>query len=187
MKTKRTLFDELEIQHDPGGKVRRSLALGVKGSALFGGDQKQYRYILRRIWDKELPAFMFLMMNPSTADIEVDDPTVARCQAFARRWGGGSLYVTNTFAYRATNQRDLLAASDPIGPDNDRHILAAARRVTRIIVAYGQPHRALRQRGLDVCSLLRRNGHDLHALKINADGSPRHPLYIKGEVKPFLF
>ena len=182
----RNLLNELELQHDPGGKVRRSLGLGVKGSALFGGNQRQYRYVLRRTWDTRLPAIMFLMMNPSTADIEVDDPTVARCQAFARRWGGGSLYVTNTFAYRATDQRDLLAVADPIGPENDRHILATARRVTRIIVAYGQPHRALRQRGTEVCSLLRHNGYKLHALKLNADGSPRHPLYVKGEVEPFL-
>ena len=187
MMSKRTLVGELDLQHDPGGKVRRSLALGVKGSALFGGDKKQYRYLLRRVWDDDRPAIMFVMMNPSTADIEVDDPTVARCQAFARRWGSGSLYVTNTFAYRATDQRHLLAASDPVGPENDRHILATARRVTRIVVAYGQPHRALRQRGLDVCSLLRRNGHELHALKLNADGSPRHPLYVKGKIKPFLF
>lgn len=184
MMTKRTLFDELK--HDPGGRVRRPLGLGVKGSALFGGNQKQYRYVLQRTWDTQLPSIMFLMMNPSTADIEVDDPTVARCQSFARRWGGGTLYVTNTFAYRATNQLDLLAASDPVGPENDRYILATARRVTKIIVAYGQPHKVLRQRGLDVCSLLRHQGHELHALQLNADGSPRHPLYIKGEVTPFL-
>ena len=180
-----TLFNELAVQHDPGGRVRRSLAPGVKGSALFGGDRKQYRYVLKRSWNNQLPAFMFLMMNPSTADISVDDPTVARCQAFARNWGGGSLYVTNTFAYRATDQRDLLAVLDPIGPENDRHILATARRVTKIIVAYGQPHRALRQRGIEVCSLLRLSGHELYALKLNTDGSPGHPLYIKGEAKPF--
>ncbi|ADV83165.1 DUF1643 domain-containing protein [Terriglobus saanensis] len=182
----RTFFEERTVQHDPGGKVRRSLALGVRGAALFGGDQKQYRYVLRRTWNIHLPAFMFLMMNPSTADTSVDDPTVARCQAFARKWGGGSLYVTNTFAYRATDPRDLLAAPDPVGPENDRHILATAYRVSRIIIAYGQPHRALRQRGLDVCALLRGNGHKLHALKLNADGSPRHPLYINGEAEPFV-
>jgi len=186
MMIKPVLFSEFESQHDPGGKVRRSLALGVKGAALFGGDQRQYRYVLHRTWDAQLPAIMFLMMNPSTADIEVDDPTVARCQSFARRWGGGSLYVTNTFAYRATDQRDLLSIADPVGPDNDRHILATARRVTRIIVAYGQPHRALRQRGMEVCALLRSNGYELHALKLNADGSPRHPLYVSGEAEPFL-
>jgi len=45
----RYLFDE--PQHDPGGRVRRPLGLGVKGSALFAGDRKQYRYVLRRIWE----------------------------------------------------------------------------------------------------------------------------------------
>jgi hypothetical protein len=188
MNRDRPLFSKLEsmeLFHDPGGKVRRSLAADVRGFALFGGDRREYRYVLRRVWDRSLPAAMFLMMNPSTADMYADDPTVARCQSFARKWGCGCLYVTNAFAYRATHQRELLAARDPVGPENDRHILAVAKRCQTIIVGYGQPHRSLRQRGLDVCSLLKQHGHQLHALKLNINGTPRHPLYVKGECEPF--
>ena len=182
------LLDTLErmtSDHDPGGKVTRSLAAGVRGEALFGGRRKEYRYVLRRVWNEQLPATMFIMMNPSVADIHVDDPTVARCQAFARNWGSGHLYVVNTFAYRVTDQRQLLAANDPIGPENDQHILAAAQLSKIIVVAYGRPHKSLRQRGLDVCAMLRRHGHTLHALKLNTDGTPRHPLYVRGDLKPF--
>lgn len=39
-------------------------------------------------------------MNPSVADVHSDDSTVARCQSFPRRWGSGSIFVANTFAYR---------------------------------------------------------------------------------------
>jgi hypothetical protein len=182
------IFDKLEpmtVSHDPGGKVRRSLAADVESYALFGGVRKEYRYILRRAWNEMLPATMFVMMNPSVADIDADDPTVARCQTFARSWGSGSLYVVNTFAYRATDQRRLRVVPDPVGPENDRHILAMAKRSKTIVVAYGQPHNSLRQRGLEVCSMLKRHGYQLYALKLNADGTPRHPLYLSADCKPF--
>jgi len=182
------LLDTLEmmrLDHDPGGRVRRNLAADVEGYALFGGPRWEYRYILRRVWNQLLPATMFVMMNPSVADIHADDPTVARCQTFARNWGSGCLYVVNTFAYRATDQRQLLAVPDPVGPENDKHILAMAKRSKIIVVAYGQPHKSLRQRGSDVCSMLKRHGYQLHALKLNADGTPRHPLYVSGDIEPF--
>lgn len=179
-------FEGVTTLHDPGGKVRRSLATDVKGHALFGGRHREYRYVLRRVWDDLLPAAMFVMMNPSVADVHVDDPTVARCQTFARRWGCGSLYVVNTFAYRATDQRQLLVAANPVGPENDRHILAMAQLSEIIVLAYGKPHKRLRQRGVDVCSMLKRHGYLVHALKLNADGTPRHPLYVSGDLKPFV-
>ena len=172
-------------RHDPGGRVTRKLAAGVEGYALFGGAHGEYRYVLRRTWDDALPVSMFVMMNPSVADIDTDDPTVARCQAFARGWGSGSLYVANTFAYRATDQRQLIAVDDPVGPSNDSYILRMAAASNVIVVAYGQPHKKLRQRGSDVCAMLRQHGHELYALHLNADGSPRHPLYLPGGLRPF--
>ncbi len=175
----------MKTDHDPGGQIKRKLAVDVKGYALFGGPRNEYRYILRRDWDDRLPATMFVMMNPSVADVHVDDPTVARCQTFARRWGSGRLYVTNTFAYRVTNQKQLLAVKDPVGPDNDVHILAMARLSKLIVIAYGRPDKTLRQRGLDVCAMLKEHGHNLYTLKLNGDGTPRHPLYLGGNLKPF--
>jgi len=175
----------MKLIHDPGGRVKRDLAANVKGYALFGGSHREYRYVLRRVWDDRLPATMFVMMNPSVADVHADDPTVARCQSFARRWGSGSIFVANTFAYRVTDQSKLIAVSDPVGPDNDRHILEMARSSKTIVVAYGQPHKTLRQRGLEVCAMLKHHGFTLYALKLNADGTPRHPLYVRGDLEPF--
>jgi len=175
----------MKAQHNPCGRVRRSLAADVKGYALFGGTHNEFRYVLQRVWNESLPTTMFVMMNPSVADENSDDPTIARCQTFARSWGSGGLYVVNTFAYRATDQRQLLEVPDPVGPENDRHILAMARNSKLIIVAYGQPHKSLRQRGIDVCSMLSGQGYQLHALERNSDGSPRHPLYLSSDRKPF--
>jgi hypothetical protein len=144
----------IKLSHDPGRKVRLSLPAHVTGTALFGGHSDQYRYRLFRRWGTQRRV-MFVMMNPSTADPLVDDPTVAKCRRLAVKWGYGSMYVGNIFAYRATDQGRLAEVEDPIGPDNDRHLLRMAADSTKVIFAYGQPkHRHLRDRGLEVVKLL---------------------------------
>ena len=171
-------------KHDSGGKVRLKLAADVESRAVFGGARKEYRYLLHRTWTRSAKAVMFLMMNPSTADIDIDDPTVAKCQRYARRWGYGSLYIANTFAYRATDQKRLLEVLDPVGPENDRHIVAMAKASDLIVLAYGRPHRLLQQRGLEVAALLKRRRHELHALRLCKDGTPGHPLYLRDDLLP---
>ena len=171
-------------RHDSGGKVRLKLSADVESRAVFGGPRDEYRYLLHRTWMRSSQAVMFLMMNPSTADIAIDDPTVAKCQRYARRWGFGSLFIANTFAYRATDQKRLLEVADPVGPENNRHILDMANSSQLIVLAYGKPHPRLLHRGLDVQALLRHSNHHLHALKLCQDGTPGHPLYLKDDLLP---
>ena len=81
-------------------------------------DDGLYRYILTRTWDRSLPALVFCMLNPSTADATVDDPTIRKCIGFAQRLGYGGIIVVNLFAYRATKPRELyaqLAAGSTLG------------------------------------------------------------------------
>src|SRR3954469_17706712 len=82
-----------------------------------------YRYALWRVWDADRGLCNFLMLNPSTADETVNDPTVARCARRARSWGYGGLVVTNLFAFRATDPSGLRAAPDPVGPEDDAAIV----------------------------------------------------------------
>lgn len=170
--------------HDPGGKSFLSLPVWVKGEAVFGGGRKQYRYQLSRAWDASLPTVLVIMMNPSTADPLYDDPTVAKCRRYAEDWGYGALFVGNTFAYRATDQAQLMNVPDPVGPENDQHLLAMAERADLIVLAYGKPHKKLQARGGEVARLLSRNGRQLHVLELSQDGTPKHPLYLKGSLKP---
>jgi len=65
--------------HDPGGKIRLALKGGVTGTAQFGGVNQEYRYRLTRVWDDNKPCALVVMMNPSTADPKIDDPTAAKC------------------------------------------------------------------------------------------------------------
>jgi hypothetical protein len=135
------LFPENRRMHDPGGKVRLALSGDVVSWAEFGGRNHEYRYALRRVWDASRGSVLFVMMNPSTADPYVDDPTVAQYQRCARVWGYGTMWVCNTFAYRATNQKELLREADPVGPENDAWLLKMAAQAGMIVLAYGKPHK----------------------------------------------
>jgi hypothetical protein len=140
-----------------------------------------WRYELHR----ELPGgngtLNFVMLNPSTADAVRDDPTIRRCIGFARAWGFAHLVVTNLFALRTPEPRRLALASDPVGPENDRHLVERARGADRVICAWGI-HGRLAGRDAHVVTLL--DGVRLEHLGLTRAGQPRHPLYLKGNVLP---
>ncbi|WP_085044312.1 DUF1643 domain-containing protein [Ensifer aridi] len=140
-----------------------------------------YRYRLERVWDADRAKVAFIMLNPSTADAENDDATIRRCIGFAKSWGFGGLIVGNLFALRSKNPKRLYEHADPIGPDNNAHLLTIALRSEQIVCAWGA-HGRHRDRGRDVVRLLK--GCNLSALKITKGGQPGHPLYVAGDTQP---
>lgn len=129
---------------------------------------------------------MFLMLNPSTATEMQNDPTVGRCEQRARRLGFGSFEVTNIFAWRATDPRNMRAADDPVGTQNDAAILQGAARSARIIAAWGV-HGAHQGRGVAVAALLRAQNHALFHLGLSKAGHPKHPLYLPYAQQPVVW
>lgn len=173
------------MTHNPGGKVMISLPVWVRGDAVFGGPNSMYRYELSRVWDDKRPVLMLVMMNPSVADPNMDDPSVAKARRYAENWGFGSLLVGNVFAYRATDQKRLLSIADPVGPENNAHLLAMATRASMILFAYGKPNKRLLYRGPQVARLLAEKYlKKFHVLALSKDGIPKHPLYLKGSLQP---
>jgi hypothetical protein len=144
---------------------------------------RRWRTLLWRRWDEARPVANFLMLNPSTADEAVLDPTCARAQDYARRWGYGTLLVTNVFAWRATDPGEMRAAADPVGAGNDAAILGAAARARLVVCAWGN-HGTHLDRAARVTRLLRQAGMALHVLRLNAGGEPAHPLYLPGRLRP---
>ena len=108
----------------------------MTGDAILS-DDRVYRYMLERTWDCRKERVLFVMLNPSTADEEEDDPTITRCLGFATRWGFGSLVVGNLFALRSPNPRELFQHSDPLGPDNDYHLQRLAEECKTIVTSWG--------------------------------------------------
>lgn len=160
-------------------KLARSPEI-IKTTATFDLSET-YRYRLRREWG-DGPAVAFLMLNPSTADAEADDPTVRRCIRYAQAWGFGALEVVNLFALRSTDPAALYTHHDPIGPENDAAILACRREVELMVAAWGA-HGALHGRGVHVLDMLKIHG-PIHYLKMTLGGQPGHPLYLPKDLKP---
>ena len=144
-----------------------------------------YRYELRRlIGGKGVKPCCFIMLNPSTADAEKDDPTIRRCIGYARAWESSALIVVNLFAFRATNPKDLFAAIDPVGPENKSYIQAVAKEAGTIVCAWGTHGDYLGQ-GLYVLRLLDDIGAHPLALAKTKNGHPAHPLYLPKHLSPF--
>lgn len=141
-----------------------------------------WRYELWRQWDGSKPYCMFIGLNPSTADEELDDPTVRRCIRYARDWGYGALCMTNIFAWRDTDPRQMKRQPDPVGPENEKTLMHRAQGAGIVIAAWGT-HGAHLNQHLRVKRML----PELHALKVTKDGFPGHPLYLPLDAKPVLF
>jgi hypothetical protein len=140
---------------------------------------RSYRYRLWRVWECDRPRLGFIMLNPSSADADQNDPTIRRCIGFAMAWGFGALEVVNLFAFRTASPRELRRADDPVGPENDRTILECAQRVDQIVVAWGN-HGSFQGRDRAVIRLLD-NLNNVYCLKPTKAGQPYHPLYANRE------
>jgi hypothetical protein len=143
----------------------------------------RYRYMLGRTWNIDRARVLFVMLNPSTADAERDDPTIRRCVGFARSWGYGGLTVGNLYAYRSTQPARLAEVEDPVGPDNDAALRMLAGDAALIVCAWGADRHAGRDRIRRVETLLRTH-RPLHGLGCAKRGAPRHPLFIHRDQQP---
>jgi hypothetical protein len=96
-----------------------------------------YRYTLGRVWDSSLPVLGWIMLNPSTADAQEDDPTIRKCIGFAKAWGFGAIEVRNLFAMRATDPKLLRVRCFITGRENDHFISTLVDTVPTVIAAWG--------------------------------------------------
>ncbi len=166
--------------------ITRTHRKGDAASLAVYSDCERYRYALSRVWDRAGKHVCFVMLNPSTATEVQNDPTVERCERRARALGFGAFTVTNIFAWRDTDPRNMRAAADPVGPANDGAIVEACARADRVICAWGT-HGEHLGRGPQVLALLRATGRDLYHLGLTRAGHPRHPLYVSYARQPELW
>lgn len=149
--------------------------------------QEKYRYTLTRKLVDETEGrprlwVAFVMLNPSTADENRDDPTIRRCKAFAMQLGATNLGVVNLFAYRATDPRrleyDARNGVDVIGERNDTHIRIACEHASVVIAAWGARGGFL---GRDRAVMKIIDQYNPVCFGATKDGHPRHPLYVRAD------
>ena len=161
----------------------------MKPGAILSED-RLYRFTLTREITSEptrsvfQEAVLFLMNNPSTADARVDDPTIRRCIGYARAWGYRKLYVANVNPTRATDPKDAHVPPAEILEVNDDSLRSLAVRSDLIVAAWGAAaNQELVDRALAILEPIR----TVNALALTSAGQPRHPLYLKASLRPFIW
>lgn len=145
-----------------------------ENGAIFSSDRK-YRYALWRTWQRELPTVRFIGLNPSTANESKDDPTIKRVKAIAANLGYGGVVMLNLFGIISADPKVLKTCSDPIG-ENDHWLKEYGSG--DVVFAWGNFKEA-EQRSKVVSAMF----PDAYALHINKNGTPKHPLYCRKDIK----
>ncbi|MFA5490202.1 MAG: DUF1643 domain-containing protein [Candidimonas sp.] len=152
-------------------------------------DDHKHRFWLSRQWATG-PLVIFVMHNPSTADADIDDPTIRRCIAFAEQWGYGGLGVVNRFSIRSSNPDDLWKTAYPNHQINDKILNHVVEKCESIVAAWGKHGKNAYQRSVIserdnfIFNLCHRYKRNISYIEVTKEGIPRHPLYLKGNLLP---
>lgn len=136
----------------------------------------RYRLLLWRRWG-DGGVLAAVLLNPSTADADRDDPTLRAVTARARAAGLGAVRVANLFTLRSADPQALRAAEDPVGPGADAAIDRAVEGAALVLCGWGAGG-ALAGRGAAVAARLAAADLPLVHLGLTRGGQPRHPLYV---------
>jgi hypothetical protein len=130
------------------------------------------------------PVLGWILLNPSTADAERDDPTICRVTAFSRSWGAGGLQVANLYPLRATDPAALWAAPEALRLGDaeraDAAIAELCRSSAAVVLAWGAQGARCPGRVRVAIEVARAAQVPLVHLGLTRGGQPRHPLYVKG-------
>lgn len=146
-------------------------------------EDRVYRYLyINAFEDDTEDRCVFIMLNPSTADEYLTDPTIRKCIGFSKRFGFKSMAVVNLFAYRAVDPKTLRRKYiDPIGPENDTVILKvlskAKQTKCKIVCAWGN-NGDLFNRNNEIYKLLIDSKVTPYCFGVTKPGEPRHPVRL---------
>ncbi|EMR06647.1 hypothetical protein C772_01542 [Bhargavaea cecembensis DSE10] len=140
----------------------------------------RHRYRLSVTWETGKPEWLFVMLNPSTADAGKPDATLYQCMNIAKRQGYGSLEVVNLYSLRTKSPQVLFASDERHHSPNDGYLADAIGSARQVIVAWGQ-HGGRDGRDQAVLNRIREAGKTPYCLGTTKSGMPRHPLYLRSD------
>jgi hypothetical protein len=148
---------------------------------------RKYRYLLK--WPTGLDndrVALLIAANPSTANADELDPTLTRWRNYCKVWGYGWAWTANVRAWRATNPKDVPPDPLAIGPMNESWLSAAFDAAELVICGWGKLGGS---QGIRVARWAEERVpvKPLMALKLNKDGSPCHPLYLRADATPIPY
>ncbi len=145
----------------------------ISRSADISNDKKD-RFSLSRIWDSKKPKALYIMLNPSYADDESDDPTIRRLIFFSKKFKLGGFYVTNLFTQITPYPKELNMDNNS-KKKNLKIISELIKKSDLIVYAWGNLVSEPMQ--------LRKLIESPLCFGINKNGTPKHPLYLRSDTK----
>lgn len=142
---------------------------------------RNYRYRLEREIAERGIVIAYFGVNPSTAGEEIEDQTTLKWRGFARLLGARRYIAGNPFAYRATDIKHLASVTDPIGPDNLRHIASIIEDAHLLIPCWGSREKLppkLRPYLNSLEFVIRASGKPVKIFGLTKSGDPMHPLML---------
>lgn len=157
------------------------MALSIKNNILrkakFSIDKK-HRYELSRHWDLSKSDILFIMLNPSIANEDIDDPTIKRLISFTREFKHGGFFVANLFTY-ITPYSKTLDTSIGLTKLNLKTIKNLVNKVNEVIYAWGNSIKEPQE--------LKNLVKNPKCFGKNLNGTPKHPLYLSSNSKLIKF
>jgi len=150
-----------------------------------------HRYTLWRRFKEGTPLsrmVAFIGLNPSTATPEKLDPTVKRCENYAKAWGFGGFVMLNLFSYRATSPKEMKeyeqkSASYEAHMKNGKAIYDVSAQCAMTVCCWGNGG-SLFGFSKNTLAGFERLGIEVHCIQKTKSGEPAHPLYLKADLKP---
>lgn len=174
-----------------GGRVDLSgmvpLYEGMSGASITDA----FRYVLWRRWGPG-KLLVFMMLNPSTADASLNDATIRKCMGFAAMLGYDGIIVVNQHPFRATDPADLIRRYQggfkeqlSVRMLNANAVGSALRYVafheSHFVCAWGANAAKIGPLPWPMRQIHEIAPGRIRALKVLADGTPGHPLYLRGD------
>ncbi len=148
----------------------------MESSAIISEDG-QFRVRLLRRWRPERPLWLWVMLNPSSADQHRNDATIRRLIGFTERGQGGGFIVENLFSFRCTDPGVLASQGYPLGPDCDAAISTSLFECDGpIVCAWG--NNAPPARSQKILSMIRRAEREPMCLGLTGHRNPMHPVRL---------
>jgi hypothetical protein len=173
---------------DPAPGVKRETGRIGWDLALADFDaERTNRYFLGRYWEA-LPTLLWIMLNPSVAGVDIDDPTIRKCCGFAQRHGFGGVEVINLFSLISTDPKGLAKLTSFELSLAERYYWETAAKVYHLsgeqywsngerstMVAWGAQKMAAKRTD-ELLKVFR--GNKLLCLGRTQGGQPNHPLML---------
>ena len=123
---------------------------------------------------------MFIGLNPSTANENKNDPTINRVCAIANNNGFGGVYMMNIFPSITAYPEELVSLLDQDAiEENWQELQIVSKKCSNVVFAWGNFKQITRGDTIPLMNLF----PGAKCLRINKNGSPKHPLYCKADTK----